>query len=288
MLASLDALAAIAAQADDVENALVYATRGVNLAQQIGDKDRLGRLQTRLGDVRLALGDTQAAVETYTQAAETLRSIDNWAGVGNVMLKMGEAYLEKSQPQDAVLMLDQALVIFRREGLGDYESRALGTLGDVYADMSQWPKAQEYHEQALALTRQLADQFEETAQLAALARIREIQNDRPAAVNFYRQALHVAYMTGDVDLQAENAFELGRLLIDDTRTLMQAAQLLRESDSLVPNSEARRLLSRASKRLERTTAAGITLPPVEGTNQEYAAAGYAQTQGAISGSGAPR
>jgi tetratricopeptide (TPR) repeat protein len=288
MLATLDALAAITAQADDVENALVYATRGVNLAQQIGDQDRLGRLQTRLGDVRLALGDTQAAVETYTQAAETLRSIDNWAGVGTVMLKMGEAYLEKSQPQEAILMLDQALVIFRREGLSEYESRALGTLGDVYAEMSQWPKAQEYHEQALALARQLADPFEEAAQLAALAHIREIQNDRPAAVNFYRQALHVAYTTGDVDLQAENAFELGRLLIDDTRTLMQAAQLLRESDSLVPNSEARRLLSRASKRLERTTAAGITLPPVEGTNQEYAASGYAQTQGAMSGSSAPR
>ena len=56
ILAALDALAAITAQADDVEGALVYATRGVNLAQQIGDRDRLGRLQTRLADVPAGAG----------------------------------------------------------------------------------------------------------------------------------------------------------------------------------------------------------------------------------------
>jgi tetratricopeptide (TPR) repeat protein len=281
ILAALDALAAITAQADDIEGALVYATRGVNLAQQIGDKDRLGRLQTRLGDVRLALGDTQAAIATYSQAVEALRSTENWLSIGMVMTKLGDAYLEQDQPEEALLMLEQALAIFRRERHTDYESRVLGTMGMVYAKLKQWPKAQEFHEQALALARQHADQVEEAAQLAALARARELQGDPSGAVSFYRQALHVSYLLGDADLQAENAFELGRLLIDDTRTLMQAAQLLRESDSLIPNSEARRLLSRADKRLERTRAAGIALPPAEGSNRDFAAAAYGGVHGEL-------
>jgi tetratricopeptide (TPR) repeat protein len=281
ILAALDALAAITAQADDVEGALVYATRGVNLAQQIGDQDRLGRLQTRLGDVRLALGDTPAAITTYSQAAETLRGTENWLAIGMVMTKLGDAYLEQDQPEEAARMLEPALAIFRRERHSDYESRVLGTMGMVYAKLNQWPKAQEFHEQALALARQHADQVEEAAQLAALARARELQGDPSGAVNFYRQALHVSYLLGDTDLQAENAFELGRLLIDDTRTLMQAAQLLRESDSLIPNSEARRLLSRADKRLERTRAAGIALPPAEGSNRDFAAAAYGGVHGEL-------
>lgn len=281
ILAALDALAAITAQADDVEGALVYATRGVNLAQQIGDKDRLGRLQTRLGDVRLALGDTPAAITTYSQAAETLRGTENWLAIGMVMTKLGDAYLEQDQPEEAARMLEPALAIFRRERHSDYESRVLGTMGMVYARLNQWPKAQEFHEQALALARQHADQVEEAAQLAALARARELQGDPSGAVNFYRQALHISYLLGDIDLQAENAFELGRLLIDDTRTLMQAAQLLRESDSLIPNSEARRLLSRADKRLERTRAAGIALPPAEGSNRDFAAAAYGGVHGEL-------
>ncbi len=208
--------------------------------------------------------------------------------IGMVMAKLGDAYLEQDQPQEAALMLEQALAIFRRERHTDYESRVLGTMGAVFTRSQQWPKAQEYHEQALALAREHVDQVEEAAQLAALARVRELQGDPPGAVNFYRQALHVSYLLDNGDLEAENAFELGRLLIDDTRTLMQAAQLLRESDSLVPNSEARRLLSRADKRLDRTRAAGIALPPAEGSNREFAAAAYGGFHGELKPADVPQ
>src|SRR5437762_2472724 len=44
MLAALDALSTLTAQVDDAEGAMVYATRGVNLARRFGDKVRLGRL----------------------------------------------------------------------------------------------------------------------------------------------------------------------------------------------------------------------------------------------------
>jgi tetratricopeptide (TPR) repeat protein len=225
--------------------------------------------------VRQALGDLPAAIEVYTQAVETLRRTENWLLIGMVMSKLGKAYLEQTKLQEAIMMLEQALAIFRKERHADHESRALGALGAAYGEMQQWSKSQEYREQALTLAREHGNQSEEAAQLPALAHLREVQNDRPGAVQYYRQALHMAYVLEDPGLQAEYTFQLGRLLIDDTRTLMQAAQLLRESDSLAPNGEARRLLSRADKRLERTNAAGIELPPAERTNREYAAAAYA-------------
>ncbi len=275
VLAALDALAAITAQADDVEGALVYATRGVNLAKQIGERERLGRLQTRLGDVRLALGDLPAAIETYTQAVETLRGSEDWLQIGMVMAKLGSAYLEQDKPEEALKMLEPTLAIFRKERHADYESRVLGTMGATYSALNQWTKAGQYHEQALMLARQSANRAEEAAQLAALGHVCEIQTDRAGAIQYYRQALHVTYLLDDLDLRAEVAFDVGRLLLDDTRTLMQAVQLLRESESLVPNDEARRLLNRADKRVERTHAAGMSLPPAEGNNRDYAAAAYA-------------
>jgi tetratricopeptide (TPR) repeat protein len=287
VLATLDALAAITAQADDVEGALVYATRGVNLAKQIGERERLGRLQTRLGDVRLVLGDLPAAIETYTQAVETLRGSEDWLQIGMVMAKLGNAYLEQGKPEEALKMLEPTLAIFRRERHTDYESRVLGTIGAAYGTLNQWTKAGQHHEQALKLARQASNRAEEAAQLAALGHVCEIQTDRGGAIQYYRQALHVAYLLDDLDLRAELAFELGRLLLDDTRTLIQAVQLLRESDSLVVNIEARRLLSRADKRVERTHSAGISLPPAEGTNRDYAAAAYAEAANVVSQPGAP-
>ncbi|MCC7446227.1 MAG: tetratricopeptide repeat protein [Anaerolineae bacterium] len=275
ILASLDALATLTAQADDVENALVYATRGVNLAQKIGDKTRLGRLQTRLGDVRLALDDTPAAIESYTQAIESLRGTENWLSIGTVLSKLGSAYLEQSRPQEASMMFDQALVIFRKEQRADYESRVLGNLGAVNTQLNQWAKAQEYYQQALNLSRTNGDQTEEAAQLAALAHLSEMQNDRAGAILHYRQALHAAYVVDDQELQAACALELGRLLMDETPTLMQAAQLLREANALIPSDDSRRLLSRIDKRLERTRNAGVPIPPATSSNRDFAAAAYA-------------
>ena len=222
------------------------------------------------------------------QAAETLRGTENWLAIGMVMAKLGDAYVEQDQPQEAALMLEQALAIFRRERRSDYESRALGTLG-WFTQAAQWPKAQEYHEQALALARVHADQVDEAAQLAALARIRELQGDVPGAVNFYRQALHVSYLVGDDDLEAESAFELGRLLIDDTRTLMQAAQLLR--GVRLAGSQQRGPPSAQPRR----QTAGIALAPPgspyrspEGSNREFASAAYGGFHGELKPADMPR
>src|SRR2546430_13350855 len=98
------------------------------------------------------------------------------------MMKLGSAFIEQERPQEAVMMLEQALVIFMREQHGDYQSRVLGALGAAYSAMNQWSKAREYYEQALALARRSANQVEEAEQLAALGHISEIQNDRGAAI----------------------------------------------------------------------------------------------------------
>jgi len=124
------------------------------------------------------------------------------------------------------------------------------------------------------LARQTADAEAEARDLGALARSRKLQADRAGAVDYYRQALHVAYQIEDTDLQAEYAFELGNLLSDDMNMLNLALQLLRESDAQVPNGEARRMVERARKRLERATAASVSVPDASMSSQDYAAEAY--------------
>jgi tetratricopeptide (TPR) repeat protein len=274
MLATLDTLAELTAQADDAEGALIYATRGVNLAEKLGDRTRLGRLQARLADVRLALGDLAAATETYTQAVESLRTTEDWLTIGLVMSKLGNAYLEQRRFEEAIMILEQTLAIFHKEKRNDYAGRVLGGIGAAYDGMQQWAKAQGYFEQALTFARQSGDQEGEVAQLNAIAHVRQMEGDLPGTIIYYRQALHVAYQLEDIDLQAALTFELGTLLIDNPNTLIMGLQLLRESDETVPNSEARRLMGRANKRLERANAAGLSVAPAELSSREYAEAAY--------------
>ncbi len=172
------------------------------------------------------------------------------------------------------MILEQTLAIFQREQRPDYVGRVLGGIGAAYSGMQQWAKARDYIQQALTLARQSDDVQGEVAQLNAIAHIRQMQNDLPGAIGYYRQALHMAYELEDVDLQAELTYELGTLLIDNPNTLTMGLQLLRESDEAVPNSEARRLIGRASKRLERANAAGLAVAPAQQSTRDYAASAY--------------
>jgi tetratricopeptide (TPR) repeat protein len=273
VLGSLDTLASITARLDDAEGALLYATRGINIAESLGDKARLGRLQMRLADVRVALGDMPAAIQTYTQAAETLRNAEDWFNIGVVMSKLGTAYIEMRQFREGLMMLEQALVIFQKEQKNDHISRVLGSIGAAYSGLQQWDQADNYFTQALTLARKNHDQPSEAAFLSNLAYTRRMLDNWDAAIDAYWQALHVAYQTGDTHLQAELSYELGSLLIEHPNTIYMGQQLLRESDSLFHSDEAQQLLKRASKRIERASKAGINLPPAEDSRQ-YAAKSY--------------
>jgi hypothetical protein len=87
--------------------------------------------------------------------------------------------------------------------------------------------------------------------------------------------LYAAFLAGDSAQRAAYARELGLMMVDDTRTLAQGVELLREASASNPaDTEVQRLLHRAETRLQRLTAAGSAPPPAEGAALEYAALAY--------------
>ncbi len=246
----------------------------ISEAQADNDQKAQARYLEMLGDAYTGEGDAPRAVEAYSRAVEASRGGENWQAIGLLMGKLGNAYLDAGRTQEATMMLEQALTIFRRERRTDYEARILGTLGSAYGEARNWPKAQEYHEQALYLARERGDRLDEATQLGNLAYIRELQNAREGAVTYYRQALHLAYQLKNDSMRGDFAFQLGRLLLDEGRTVRQAERLLTDADMLIPgDNEIERLLKRARKRLEHLTGGGVTIPSAVG-NEQYAADAY--------------
>jgi tetratricopeptide (TPR) repeat protein len=273
LAATLEALSALASSAGDFEGAIQYASQGVEMAGQSGDPGRRGRLQLALADAQMAHGDS--ALDAYTQAVESLRSTEDWPTIGLALGKLGDAYLAQDKPQEALMILEQALVIFHRENRRDQELKTLLQMAGAHSKRQEWPQAQTDYERALFLARECFDRSGEALCLAALGNVSKMQGQRDAALICYRQALHLAYLIEEKPLQARYALDLGSLLVDDPRMLNLAVQLLRESSAQNPDDdEVKRLLSRADKRLERMSAAGMPLPPPEAENRDYAAQAY--------------
>ncbi|HVO43445.1 MAG TPA: tetratricopeptide repeat protein, partial [Aggregatilineales bacterium] len=270
---ALDELLIISAPTDQTDDTLLYVRRSIELSEKTGgDLAQKGRLLTRQGELQLARGDTSAAIVSYHNAIAALKDTNDAGTRGLAQSRLGEAYAKNGQYADSIASLEIAADLFQKEHYPGFEIRVLSSIGDVYMQLKQFSKAEDYHRRAHRIAVDQLDQAGEASQLAKLGRLRELQGDLPGAADCYARALYSVYVLGKSDLQAQYAFELGRVLVDDPRTLTRAIALLTESDSLVPNDETKRLLNRSHKRLERLQAANIAVATAGGSNREYVTA----------------
>src|SRR5690606_26985189 len=73
MLRSLETLAALTARTGHAQAAVLHATRGAQLAEEVADKQRQMRLLSILGDARQQLGETDQAIGAYNLALDSAR-----------------------------------------------------------------------------------------------------------------------------------------------------------------------------------------------------------------------
>lgn len=221
-----------------------------------------------------ALADLDAKRELLSRATEALRADEDWLGAAQALERLGALYLAQSKPSEAILMFEQAAAIFHRYDQLSAERAALAQIGRAYAAQQQPQRAAEYYNRALFLAHEGQDRAAEIEALIQLAESHYLMRDFAAAERYYRRALHLAYQRGDAALQGRLTLALGALLLDDIRTLCQAAQLLEESEALMPERpEPKRLLKRARARLRRWQGANLPLAPAR-ENREFAADAY--------------
>lgn len=221
-----------------------------------------------------ALADPDAKREQLCRAAELLRADEDWLGAAQALERLGALYLAQNQASEAILMFEQAAAIFHRYDQLAAERNVLAQIGRAYAAQNQLERAAEYYTRALFLAYEGQDREAEIEALIRLAETYYLLKDHAAAERHYRKALHLAYQRADTALQAHLTLALGELLLDDVRTLSQAAQLLEEAASLAPErAEPKRLLKRAAERIRRWQRANLTLAPAR-DNREFAADAY--------------
>ena len=272
MLVMLEALAGLALDDGDLEQAVTYATRAENLAAEWGEPARHGHLLALLGDIRMELGEIGEAIDTYGAAIDMLEQAGDMLRLGVVQTKLGNAYLDQGSYPEAVDTLSRALKIFTAQGRVDFQGRVLGNLGTAYGRLGQWLEAENRHKQALAIAQQAGDLEEQERQLANLAYVAQGRGDRTALIASYRQALDLAYRSDEVVWQVRYLDALGRVLMDDVSRVALAVRLMEAADSLIPDDARLRWLRRAQTRLDRILASGIDQTPVPESLPAWAAA----------------
>lgn len=278
MLSTLTALADVTMRTDNLQAAVLHATRGAKLAEERGSEISQMQLLTLLGDARQQLGESEAAIRAYSQALALARKANDERAEAVLLYKLGYAQLDDGSAAIAIETWETALAMFREQRRRDYEARVLGGLGTAYSDQGRWTEAINLHTSALHIAREVNDRQEELAQLTSLGYAAVQANQLAQAVLRYRQALHLAYETNDKLSIVSITVDLVRLLVESPRHLAIAELLV---DSALAVDSADRDLRRLKERIEderEALGSSVELKPVLGTARDYAANAYAMLE----------
>ncbi len=275
ILRTLETLAALTARTENSQAAVLHATRGVQVAEQTGDKVRQMHLLSILGDARQQLGETEQAIGAYNLALDSAREQQNSAEEAQILLRLGYAQLDDARAQAAIASWEAALTLFKEQNKRDLEGRVLGGLGTAYGELGRWTEGIAFHTAALFIAREVGDRDEEALQLSNLGYASVQAQQLGQAVLRYRQALHLAYQTNNRDNIVSMLTDLVNLLVESPRHL-RIAELL--ADEALKHDPADRNVKRLKERVEDEIQAaadnGVQWTPVSGSVQDYAANAY--------------
>lgn len=177
--------AALAAHSDGDFTALrEHAGELLAIAQESGDRLKLGRASNALGNAEKHLGNAKAAQKWYATALSHHRAAGDRRGVGVVLMNLGAAAADFHLDFDtARTYFLEALQIFRELGLSVNVGIVLANLGEISGQTGDYESAITHASESLAIFERLRNGCAQAWQLVSIAhyRLERLEYERAAS-----------------------------------------------------------------------------------------------------------
>lgn len=275
LLETLDMTASLMVKTENLQAAIMHASRGVRLADEINEPESKMQLLITLADAHQQLGESGGSIKEYERALEIARMRDDRQFEALILYKMAYTQLDEGDTQTAIDNWEDALKLFRSQNRRDYEGRTLGALGSAYGDLRRWAEAVNFHTSALYVARETKDKDEEALQLTSLAYAANQAGQMGEALLRYRQALHLAYVADNADNVVSLIVEMSRLLLNSRSYVNIAELMVNDGLKYDPNDrDLKSLKERIITEKQLAQEMGSKLKPVNGSAETYASNAY--------------
>jgi len=150
-----------------------------------------------------------AALNSWQQALQIYRALNNREGEGGVLNNLGGAYRYLGNYAKAIEYMQQSLVIAREIKDRDGEWAALGNLGIAYKSLGNYGKAIEYGQQSLTIAREIKNRLGEGTALGNLGIAYKSLGNYAKAIEYTQQSLAIAREIKDRDGEGTALGHLG-------------------------------------------------------------------------------
>jgi tetratricopeptide (TPR) repeat protein len=163
----------------------------------------LGQANTlqALGDLESRLGQVDTARSLYEQALELFKAERDELGQANTLQALGDLESRLGQVDTARSLYEQALKLYQSEQAGLGQANTLQALGDLLREAQQWRDAAQSYKTALALYRQEQDPMGLAYTCAELARCFHALDQYPSRDLALKDALAWAVKSNTPNVQ---------------------------------------------------------------------------------------
>jgi len=181
----------------DFPTAIAAAQEAIRLAQATQDVEREAGGYLQRGRVLHHQGEYAAAQGELEQALALAREAGLRQVEANCLRRLGSVVWYHGSYTEAVDYLKDALRLFRQIGDRRGESRALGNLGGISSDQGDYVKAGRYQEQVLLTMQEMGDRQGEMMSLNNLGEVSTRQGDYDKARGHFERALRISLEIND-------------------------------------------------------------------------------------------
>jgi len=209
---------------DDIGNlddALFYYFRALNLAKELGDKEYEATLLNNIGGIYKDKGDYDKALSYYEDSLSLKQSeIDKAPTYNNIAV----LYTEKGENEKALEYFFKALDI--RERYGDYHgaARTLLNIGEVYRKVKDYEKAEQYLFEGLSRIRRVGDKYWEGFGLECIGWLYKDLGNRQKAIEYFTSAYNLYKSIGAERRMRAVREELLKLGVDPEKPSVEQKQ----------------------------------------------------------------
>lgn len=153
--------------------------------------------QFALGKINRLRGDYASALEWLGQAQELRTTLDDEAGLAQVLIETGIVLWCKGEYATAREISNEGLALVREMGDKLSAARALNALGNIAIDQGDYAAAQALYEESLSLRRELGDKYGISASLNNLGNVAKELGNYAVARALYEESLSLDREMGD-------------------------------------------------------------------------------------------
>ncbi len=180
-----------------VERAIQYYEKALDIAQKIGDRINEGARMGNLGLAYSDLGQVEKASQYYEEALAIAKKIGDRRNEGIWLGSLGNAYRNLGQVEEAIQYYEKAIAIAQEIGDRRREGARMGNLGLAYSNLGQVEKAIQYYEKAIAIAQEIGDRRREGTWLNNLGSV--FHNEKK-----YKEALACYLLARDICIQIKD------------------------------------------------------------------------------------